>query len=803
MVSSNKNQPKNLLLLIFSNFAIMMKFTTLLSTFIPLVILQNDDLENVSNSLKVTHYDCSSMQENKMYALNQVALCKVSPENLYTTDSTISVCQRSYRTYLNAVMCKIKTFPIRYNCGIRAHSSIVHNMNMITYEFVIPPEDCEKAAKNNKITVNEDGYTHELIIKMDESILQHRNEGTSLEGDSSTSCKKRGQIKHCSYETHMQKVQLKPRNKTSTNPYGIPLPCTVLEGGCKSTSLDPYAYTWDMPENCVVTKFFSQKQKMVKYANKLDHPQYHIRSEGSAPNGLDLKIRIYNKQQEVCSRPGALYKTNFESLFISYSGGFDMNTGKSSNIRHDDRNYYQMQINENDQIRVKPLNYPLGSSNFSFLHDERNNKNRDPLWRHVGTDEIDYELHLGAKLGYIMYFNAKQLRHSEMKLLQNQCELERTQILTIMMLALQNTRLAGYMLTGNRSMFLDTDGAVGWLYHCPKKFHLLKFSKNALIEYRSFTMGEQCLSTLLPAKLFLLPKKYIALVATKNAFQLDLDDKLSWYQLMPAPIPFKTPLMFAPHDIGHITEFPVYDSRRAGMYTPKQLKAFWDNIIHNTASTSILKKITRTVLQNGHMDYANSDALTAAMGLNQKIYLDSLLSSGFFMNSFIGTFGFVSFFLEKIGISFACFLFLKFLLEIIVTIIEALEFNKLTNRTMSFWKIILGATYNFFVLSVFTSVFSRENSNLESSDLRNSRQKQIRQQNHNQNIYQESTASIPMVERNEPAVPLMPTDSQNEPGLYPDLNNQNEHLVRNNVIGTISSTTIPRPTTNNNTITPI
>ena len=74
---------------------------------------------------------------------------------------------------------------------------------------------------------------------------------------------------------------------------------------------------------------------------------------------------------------------------------------------------------------------------------------------------------------------------------------------------------------------------------------------------------------------------------------------------------------------------------------------------------------------------------------------------------------------------------------------------------MSFWKIILGATYNLFVLSVFNSIFSNENSTLESSDSRNSRQKQIRQQNHNQNIYQESTASIPMVERNEPAVPLM------------------------------------------------
>ena len=86
------------------------------------------------------------------------------------------------------------------------------------------------------------------------------------------------------------------------------------------------------------------------------------------------------------------------------------------------------------------------------------------------------------------------------------------------MLALQNTRLAGYMLTGNRYMFLDTDGAVGWLYHCPKKVSPLR--KIALIEYRSFTMREQCLSTLLPTKFFFLPTESIALVATKIPFNL-------------------------------------------------------------------------------------------------------------------------------------------------------------------------------------------------------------------------------------------------------------------------------------------
>ena len=49
-----------------------------------------------------------------------------------------------------------------------------------------------------------------------------------------------------------------------------------------------------------------------------------------------------------------------------------------------------------------------------------------------------------------MYFNAKHLRHSEIIFLQNQSELEKTQIVKmVVMLALQNTRLAGYMQTGN------------------------------------------------------------------------------------------------------------------------------------------------------------------------------------------------------------------------------------------------------------------------------------------------------------------------------------------------------------------
>ena len=80
---------------------------------------------------------------------------------------------------------------------------------------------------------------------------------------------------------------------------------------------------------------------------------------------------------------------------------------------------------------------------------------------------MDYEIHMGTKLDYLFFQSSRLLQVSEIQFLKNQCEQERTQVLTILMLSLQNPRLTGYMLTGNRSMFLETDGSLAWFYHCP------------------------------------------------------------------------------------------------------------------------------------------------------------------------------------------------------------------------------------------------------------------------------------------------------------------------------------------------
>ena len=80
---------------------------------------------------------------------------------------------------------------------------------------------------------------------------------------------------------------------------------------------------------------------------------------------------------------------------------------------------------------------------------------------------MDYQMQMVAKLDYLFHQPSRLLQASEIQLLKNWCEQERTQFLTTLMLLLENFRVAGYMPTGNRSLFLQTDGSLAGLYHCP------------------------------------------------------------------------------------------------------------------------------------------------------------------------------------------------------------------------------------------------------------------------------------------------------------------------------------------------
>ena len=399
------------------------------------------------------------MQDNRIYSLNKVTECKISPENLYIALATITLYQKNCRTDLSATMCSVKVHVFRYKCGMFSHTSYVHDQNSITYDMIITPEMCTLASKSKKIKITAFDESLDVPIEFDVKTQSKSNDGQTV--SSTIECTS-GQIKHYTFETLMQRVNLTYKNGTKEvfNRDKKKLPCLLMEGGCETTTLDLFAYTWDTPENCVMTKILIQDAKMLHYPLTTDQKenQFFFLSEfNNTGKGMNIKLKVFPESYELCGKPERLYKTNFESLFVNYQGDIAMPGGEQRTKEYSSK-AYQFSVDNTSQVSYTPLSF-----------SEVNGKwvGAQP-WRSVDVAEIDYELRLGTKLDYKMYFNTKQLRHSEMMLLQNHCELERTQMLTILMLAMQNTRLARYMLTGNRSILLDTDGNVAWLYHCPK-----------------------------------------------------------------------------------------------------------------------------------------------------------------------------------------------------------------------------------------------------------------------------------------------------------------------------------------------
>ena len=163
-------------------------------------------------------------------------------------------------------------------------------------------------------------------------------------------------------------------------------------------------------------------------------------------------LQVMNKPQSLCGHPRIVYPTSYDSLFIAYTDGFNMDTGIQTKLTPETGTIHN-----------------AGQPNSTFL----TTSDDLPPFK-FSTSQNDYEAQIGTKLDYILFNSFYLLRTAELALLQNQCELERSSKLNNLMLSLERPRLAGYILTQNHSMFLETKGIVAWLYHCPKFYSPLQ-----------------------------------------------------------------------------------------------------------------------------------------------------------------------------------------------------------------------------------------------------------------------------------------------------------------------------------------
>ena len=258
---------------------------------------------------------------------------------------------------------------------------------------------------------------------------------------------------------HFKKVQLRRDLSDNTMIYqGIRLPCKNDQGYCDPTTRTQATIVW-FPEDTTfqVAKIHA---RMIKFHEKyfiesIPYEQVNpsrkqsndFRSIHDIENKL-TRFQIYQETEFVCKYGNPLYKTQYSEILVEYEKSFDMTTGK---LKFDP---YATSHPINEGTSYIPVNFQKSTGQPGGKlkpHDSKSTRLQElSLMNSTYFGNIHYNIHLDMKLDYTISRIFQEMSLSELETLHQLCELERTQILQSLALAVLKIPYAGYLLSGNR-----------------------------------------------------------------------------------------------------------------------------------------------------------------------------------------------------------------------------------------------------------------------------------------------------------------------------------------------------------------
>ena len=128
---------------------------------------------------------------------------------------------------------------------------------------------------------------------------------------------------------------------------------------------------------------------------------------------------------------------------------------------------------KNEGLSYIPVNFqkstdqPVGKLK---PHDSKSTRLQElSLMNRTNFGNIHWDIHLDMKLDYTISRIFQEMSLSELETLHQLCELERTQILQSLALAVLKKTYADYLLSRNRSNFLNYEVNILWFYTFTKK----------------------------------------------------------------------------------------------------------------------------------------------------------------------------------------------------------------------------------------------------------------------------------------------------------------------------------------------
>ena len=182
--------------------------------------------------------------------------------------------------------------------------------------------------------------------------------------------------------------------------------------------------------------------------------------------------------------PKPLFRTQYSEILVKYKKGYNMKTGKlflnitdSNRNREDEKSYIPVTISKNGNIGGK----------FRPENKDSTRQQELSLMNTTYFGAINYDIHIDIKINYSISRIFQEMSLSELETQHHLCELERTKKLQSLPLAVIKIHCTGYLLSGNCSNFIDSEGNIIWYYTCTKNFHHC-FCRQKMLPTHNFTL---------------------------------------------------------------------------------------------------------------------------------------------------------------------------------------------------------------------------------------------------------------------------------------------------------------------------
>ena len=678
------------------------------------------DHKNTAKDILVTHYDCESAEDAKMFSLHEIPKCQLQPKDTTSTNVLIEIFQKSPLKKVEAITCQIEYTSQRWHCGSYSHSTNSIDHIEIERQHTLSKDKCREAIELGYYMIDDLHWNIEWKVPMTFDVRNYKSFHDGRARVNEIDCKGRGFITKYDFTSIAQKSNLTYDSTTGEvlNEDNRPLMCKYEEGGCDSAGVDKKAYVWNTTDSCILGKI---KRSMARMVHWKTQERYFVMNEKPNENNTkgketdevitNFRFEIYREKERMCHFKFELHRTNYDVIYIRIiSGGYNLHTGKK-NVEYNPSGYKYDRTYDPEKDTMSVTSQDPTNKNTVIL--QQISKTQD---FNITEDTINYNAHIGSALDYLFHEQTQMLRTSEMEILQKICEIERTQLLTILAIAINNPELAGYLLTNNRSNFITVDNSIAYMYSCAKKktaTQYLEFCYKMIpILYKEQTMFVD------PQSRQTYPKaeKTPCDAKTGNMFHMDLDDPNSWYKLNPWAEIHKPPKHFSATQAKQITGYSGSSYVEAGLHTQLEIDNFWKLIQSKRNENQKIKKITDKVygpdIDNAGT-YSNRRFRTGMGSFSGPIYIDRLISPEFFMTAFTAEFGKINYYLTIAGTYFAVILLIKFIAEMIGKIYQGFEIKRLTDNTMGAGKLIIASLFNVLYITAMDKQFVKRKSPID------------------------------------------------------------------------------------------